>query len=106
MLVVVNVFPLLIYFPTPLVFQTTVAHHMQSLYLPSIALAGSSDVSCRARTFLLLLLLFVCQAELGAAGSTKRPTSCVLIAPPKAGFDYQKKFDKVVAEVKALTVSE
>ena len=42
------------------------------------------------------------QAELGAAGSTKRPTSCVLIAPPKAGFDYQKKFDKVVVEVKTL----
>jgi hypothetical protein len=43
------------------------------------------------------------QAELGAAGNTKRPTSCVLITPPKAGFDYQAKFDKVVAEVVALT---
>ncbi len=42
------------------------------------------------------------QAELGAAGSTKRPTSCVLIAPPKTGFEYAKKFDKVVVEVKTL----
>lgn len=37
--------------------------------------------------------------ELGAAGNTKRPTSCVLV---KAGDAHKETFDKVVKEVGSL----
>ena len=39
--------------------------------------------------------------ELGAAGSTKRPTSCVLVKHTKAA-DYQEYYDEVYAAVSAL----
>lgn len=42
------------------------------------------------------------QAELGAASSTKRPTSCLLVSP-KDGFDAQDKFDAAIKEIKAIT---
>eukprot|EP01137_Pigoraptor_chileana_P001881 Opistho-2@40058 len=39
--------------------------------------------------------------ELGTAGATKRPTSCVLV---KTGADYKDSFDECVTEVKSLPV--
>mmetsp|Transcript_46353 Transcript_46353/g.68420 ORF Transcript_46353/g.68420 Transcript_46353/m.68420 type:complete len:163 (+) Transcript_46353:82-570(+) len=42
--------------------------------------------------------------ELGAAASTKRPTSCVLINPKK-GFDGQDLFDTLMEEAKAYDPS-
>ncbi len=41
------------------------------------------------------------KAELGAAGSTKRPTSVVLIRP-KDGFTEQKKYDDLRAKAAGL----
>lgn len=38
--------------------------------------------------------------DLGAAASTKRPTSCVLIRTPKKEFDGQDIFDTLVEEAK------
>ena len=38
--------------------------------------------------------------DLGAAASTKRPTSCVLIRTPKKDFDAQDIFDALVQEAK------
>lgn len=38
--------------------------------------------------------------DLGAAASTKRPTSCVLIRTPKADFDGQDLYDALVKEAK------
>lgn len=46
------------------------------------------------------------KAELGAAGETKRPTSCVMIVPggrKKADWDeYKKNYKEVHAAVKEL----
>mmetsp|Transcript_30951 Transcript_30951/g.86450 ORF Transcript_30951/g.86450 Transcript_30951/m.86450 type:complete len:141 (+) Transcript_30951:179-601(+) len=42
------------------------------------------------------------KAELGAASSTKRPTSCLLVVP-KAGFEAQDKYDEAVKEVVEIT---
>lgn len=39
--------------------------------------------------------------DLGAAASTKRPTSCVLIKVPKKDFDGQDLFDALAKEAKA-----
>lgn len=38
--------------------------------------------------------------DLGAAASTKRPTSCVLIRTPKEKFDAQDIYDTLVKEAK------
>jgi H/ACA ribonucleoprotein complex subunit 2 len=38
--------------------------------------------------------------DLGAAASTKRPTSCVLIRTPKKDFDGQDLFDALIKEAK------
>lgn len=38
--------------------------------------------------------------DLGAAASTKRPTSCVLIRTPKKDFDGQDLFDAISKEAK------
>lgn len=38
--------------------------------------------------------------DLGAAASTKRPTSCVLVKTPKADFDAQDIYDAMVEEAK------
>lgn len=38
--------------------------------------------------------------DLGAAASTKRPTSCVLIRTPKKSFDGQDLFDALTKEAK------
>jgi H/ACA ribonucleoprotein complex subunit 2 len=38
--------------------------------------------------------------DLGAAASTKRPTSCVLIKTPKSGFEAQDIFDAMMKEAK------
>ncbi|GAX27760.1 H/ACA ribonucleoprotein complex subunit 2 [Fistulifera solaris] len=38
--------------------------------------------------------------DLGAAASTKRPTSCVLIRTPKKSFDGQDLFDALAKEAK------
>ena len=38
--------------------------------------------------------------DLGAAASTKRPTSCVLIRTPKKDFDGQDLYDALVKEAK------
>eukprot|EP00884_Botryococcus_braunii_P019607 jgi/Botrbrau1/632/Bobra.0161s0023.1 len=46
--------------------------------------------------------------ELGAAGLTKRPTSCMLVLPPKPNdgdiTDYQTSFDDILAKVKDVQV--
>lgn len=39
------------------------------------------------------------QAELGAAASTKRPTSVVMLVI-SGEFEYKDKYDEIVAEVK------
>jgi H/ACA ribonucleoprotein complex subunit 2 len=39
--------------------------------------------------------------DLGAAASTKRPTSCILVNPKK-GFDEKELYDKLVEEAKSL----
>jgi H/ACA ribonucleoprotein complex subunit 2 len=36
--------------------------------------------------------------DLGAAASTKRPTSCVLVRTPKKDFDAQDVYDAVFKE--------
>ncbi|KAI8924947.1 50S ribosomal protein L30e-like protein [Entophlyctis helioformis] len=36
--------------------------------------------------------------DLGSAGATKRPTSCILIVP-KAGADYKDVYDEILKEV-------
>jgi H/ACA ribonucleoprotein complex subunit 2 len=38
--------------------------------------------------------------ELGAAASTKRPTSCVLVKTPKKGFEAMDIYDGLVKEAK------
>lgn len=38
--------------------------------------------------------------DLGAAASTKRPTSCVLIREPKKDFDGQDLYDALIKEAK------
>ena len=38
--------------------------------------------------------------DLGAAASTKRPTSCVLVKTPKNGFEAQDIYDSLVKEAK------
>jgi len=38
--------------------------------------------------------------DLGAAASTKRPTSVVLVRTPKAGFDGQELYEEVKAALK------
>jgi H/ACA ribonucleoprotein complex subunit 2 len=43
------------------------------------------------------------KAELGAAGSTRRPTCCVLIPTPKSGSDLVKNFEKCAKEMKNLS---
>jgi H/ACA ribonucleoprotein complex subunit 2 len=51
--------------------------------------------------------------DLGAAGSTKRPTSCLLVmpVPPKGGVSeedgakFKASFDEVLTEVKAASVA-
>jgi H/ACA ribonucleoprotein complex subunit 2 len=45
------------------------------------------------------------KAELGAAASTKRPTSVVLVAPGKKAFDAQDKLDECITEVISITPS-
>ena len=44
--------------------------------------------------------------DLGAAASTKRPTSCVLVVPKKEGSDFDGKdvYDSLVEEAKAFDV--
>lgn len=42
------------------------------------------------------------KAELGVAGSTRRPTCCVLVPTPKTGSDLSKNFDKCLKEIKGL----
>lgn len=39
--------------------------------------------------------------DLGAAASTKRPTSCVLIKTPKKDFEGQEFYDSLMKEAKA-----
>lgn len=39
--------------------------------------------------------------DLGAAGSTKRPTSCVMVLD-KPGVEYREAYDEVEGEVKEL----
>ena len=39
--------------------------------------------------------------DLGAAASTKRPTSCILVTP-KSGFGEKELYDKLVDEAKSL----
>lgn len=43
--------------------------------------------------------------DLGAAASTKRPTSCVLVSP-KAGFDGQDLYDGLLDEAKSFDPSK
>ena len=43
------------------------------------------------------------KVELGAAGSTRRPTCCVLIPTPKSGADISKHYEKCAKEMKTLT---
>mmetsp|Transcript_16045 Transcript_16045/g.32285 ORF Transcript_16045/g.32285 Transcript_16045/m.32285 type:complete len:161 (-) Transcript_16045:2073-2555(-) len=38
--------------------------------------------------------------DLGAAASTKRPTSCVLVKTPKKGFEAQDIYDSLMTEAK------
>jgi H/ACA ribonucleoprotein complex subunit 2 len=38
--------------------------------------------------------------DLGAAASTKRPTSCVLVRTPKKEFDAQDLYDTMIKEAK------
>lgn len=42
------------------------------------------------------------KAELGAASSTKRPTSCVLVSTKGKGFSGEDKLKEVVDEIKTL----
>lgn len=57
---------------------------------------------CIARPSFTPRRFLVLQAELGAASSTKRPTSCLLVTP-KDGFSAQDKFDAAVTEIKKIT---
>ena len=41
--------------------------------------------------------------DLGLAGATKRPTSCIMVTP-KADADYREAYDEVHAAVSALPV--
>lgn len=43
------------------------------------------------------------KAELGQAGSTRRPTCCVMIPVPKVEDDLRKYYDKCLKEIKALS---
>lgn len=43
--------------------------------------------------------------ELGAAASTKRPTSCVLVTPGKKDFDGKDVYDSLVEEANAFDVT-
>ncbi|EGF80584.1 hypothetical protein BATDEDRAFT_87947 [Batrachochytrium dendrobatidis JAM81] len=40
--------------------------------------------------------------DLGSAGSTKRPTSCVMIVP-KPGADFKETYDEVMSEISDLS---
>lgn len=42
------------------------------------------------------------KAELGAAGSTRRPTCCVMVPVPKTDSDLRKAFDKCSKDMKSL----
>jgi H/ACA ribonucleoprotein complex subunit 2 len=50
----------------------------------------------------LMMALFWTQVDLGASALSKRPTSCILITPGKAGFDAGEAFDELLAEVKQI----
>jgi len=41
------------------------------------------------------------KVELGAAASTKRPTSCVLLRTPKSGFDAMDLYNEVESSLKS-----
>ena len=41
--------------------------------------------------------------DLGLAGATKRPTSCIMVTP-KAGADFQEAYDEVYSTVQGLPV--
>ncbi|KAG1688698.1 hypothetical protein V7S43_015366 [Phytophthora oleae] len=42
------------------------------------------------------------KVDLGASALSKRPTSCILITPNKAGFNAQDVYDKLLEEVKEV----
>lgn len=44
--------------------------------------------------------------DLGAAASTKRPTSCVLVRTPKKDFDAQDIYDTMLEEAKEYDPSK
>ncbi|KAK1930178.1 H/ACA ribonucleoprotein complex subunit NHP2 [Phytophthora citrophthora] len=52
--------------------------------------------------FILIILLLHFQVDLGASALSKRPTSCILITPNKAGFNAQDVYDKLLEEVKEV----
>lgn len=43
------------------------------------------------------------KSELGAAGSTRRPTCCVLIQTPKEDSETAKLFEKCLKEIKEIS---
>ncbi|KAG7400438.1 snoRNA-binding protein [Phytophthora boehmeriae] len=42
------------------------------------------------------------KVDLGASALSKRPTSCILITPSKAGFNAQEAYDELLEEVKQV----
>jgi hypothetical protein len=40
--------------------------------------------------------------DLGASALSKRPTSCILITPGKAGFNVGDAYEELLAEVKQV----
>ncbi|TDH71259.1 hypothetical protein CCR75_002789 [Bremia lactucae] len=42
------------------------------------------------------------KVDLGASALSKRPTSCILITPNKAGFNVQEAYEELLADVKLV----
>ncbi|POM71053.1 Ribosomal protein L7Ae/L30e/S12e/Gadd4 [Phytophthora palmivora] len=42
------------------------------------------------------------KVDLGASALSKRPTSCILITPNKAGFNAQEAYDELLEDVKKV----
>lgn len=43
--------------------------------------------------------------ELGIAGSTKRPTSCILVQLKDKSAEHRETYDEVVAEIKKIATT-
>ncbi|KUF96168.1 ABC transporter G family member 29 [Phytophthora nicotianae] len=51
---------------------------------------------------LVLIFIAIIQVDLGASALSKRPTSCILITPNKAGFNAKEAYDELLEDVKQV----